>query len=1043
MAASNEVAIDLRARNMATRELDAASAALQGLGKDIQGASFLAKSASQVWAGAMMHIGESVKNFVFKGFSLAADSIIGFNSRVEQAMIGFTTMLGSAAKAQGFMEELQQFAASTPFEFDGLRQSANLIMAMGFEAKEVIPLLTAAGDAVAALGLGTEAVQRVVYALGQMRAAGRVTGQDMMQLSAMGIPAWKMLADSMQLTVAETKKMAEQGAIDAETAIKAITTAIETGNMGGMMAAQARTFNGAVSTIKDTIQIVVSQAFKPLFDVVSKTTVGIADFLGSEGFLDWADDARGAISGVIGEVLELGESMGPLVEQMLPALASLFGVLLDIGGRTFTVMTMALSGVIGILTPLLPLLTGFIPPLVTMLTLWKGITLATGAFTAVLALQNATMAVTATVWSAASGIMGAPFNAKMLLSAAGLKAFGSALMLAMGPVGWAVAGITALGVAATAMGVDFGAELDELALDFGELDEMVHGLVDSTGQTEDAVEDAIMALRELGIGVEDAGYIVERFGEDAARMGDDVVQVMDDLKVGAREATDLVALWGDKWRSNTEEVTKAVQTTGISWDTMQAQMADAYGFLSATDQMNMMLAAAEKGPEAWQALMDGNEAVQEDVKATGDAFAAAEQTIRESGQAWVQSVEETVDGIAITLTNGEVITTASMETLGGKMTAAIERAEADLIEVMARTPGTMSQAIIDNSDAFNTGLQLLIDMVEGTVDTIITTEEAANATRLANAILANSNSTAAEKLHAWEMLNQVKAASLERIAVAQAEGTDTPRAYADAIAMNNWLINESGMDINAINEATWAEALRLAGEAGADDPAEYAAAMRAAGYLAGDAGGQVVQNVIDAMNLKKPDIVRGGHGSVRSYIQGVRDIDGELGRAIGNTASTVRTKLTIDVSSGGRSVINSWMNGMSAAWNARYAELVGMSSEARNVLGGSLPTVGPLKGGVASGGFSIIESWFDGMIRAGDRNMGDLERLVGGVGNAFGMNPTGDFPGFGITPMAFDSPAAARGVTIVNHFGAGSVRSDDDIHAISQKLAMQIRMETL
>ena len=39
-----------------------------------------------------------------KGVALVSDAIIGFNARTEQALIGFTTMLGSAAKAQGFLE---------------------------------------------------------------------------------------------------------------------------------------------------------------------------------------------------------------------------------------------------------------------------------------------------------------------------------------------------------------------------------------------------------------------------------------------------------------------------------------------------------------------------------------------------------------------------------------------------------------------------------------------------------------------------------------------------------------------------------------------------------------------------------------------------------------------------------------------------------------------------------------------------------------------------------------------------------------------------
>ena len=111
----------------------------------------------------------------------------------EQADVAFTHMLGSGAKSKRFLEELKEFAATTPFEFVELQDQAKRLMAVGFEAKEVLPTLAKVGDAVASLGLDNGRLNRVVLALSQMRNAAKVSAQDMRQLTEAGIPAWKML----------------------------------------------------------------------------------------------------------------------------------------------------------------------------------------------------------------------------------------------------------------------------------------------------------------------------------------------------------------------------------------------------------------------------------------------------------------------------------------------------------------------------------------------------------------------------------------------------------------------------------------------------------------------------------------------------------------------------------------------------------------------------------------------------------------------------------------------------------------------------------
>jgi tape measure domain-containing protein len=180
--------------------------------------------------------------------------------QLEQVEVGFTTMLGSATKAQKFMKELQAFAAATPFEFTELVGSAQRFLAMGFAAKEVIPMLTAVGDAVAAMGGSAESVDSVTRALGQMQAKGKVSGEELMQLTEQGIPALKILADQYGVSTTKMSKMIEKGQVMSDKAIPALIDGLRNGTssvkgFGGMMEKQSATMQGKWSTFMDTLRM--------------------------------------------------------------------------------------------------------------------------------------------------------------------------------------------------------------------------------------------------------------------------------------------------------------------------------------------------------------------------------------------------------------------------------------------------------------------------------------------------------------------------------------------------------------------------------------------------------------------------------------------------------------------------------------------------------------------------------------------------------------------------------------------------------------------
>lgn len=246
------------------------------------------------------------------GVGAAKSSVIDFNATMEQARIGFTTMFDNARKAstglsdmatsgreaQNFMAQLQQFAQRTPFDLPSVVDGSRRLQAMGFQAQQVIPLLTDLGNATSALGGNAQTLDRLVLALGQMQAKGKVSGEEMRQLAEAGIPAWRILAEAMGKSQAEVMKLSETGQIASSTFINAFHQFAQN-NFGGMMEQQSRTFQGAVTNIGDSLNILVGGAFEPLFAVISRVAIGLADFLQSDRVTAFGRDVQATMAEIV------------------------------------------------------------------------------------------------------------------------------------------------------------------------------------------------------------------------------------------------------------------------------------------------------------------------------------------------------------------------------------------------------------------------------------------------------------------------------------------------------------------------------------------------------------------------------------------------------------------------------------------------------------------------------------------------------------------------------------------------------------------------
>ena len=231
--------------------------------------------------------GMELSSTVAKGIGASGTALVGLGvyavkagGDLQSVQVAMTNLLGSAGKAEGFIKELQNFSAHTPFEFNDVTKASQKFLAFGFTAEQIIPTLTAVGDAAAGVGAGQDGVNRLTLALGQIAAKGKLASGEMMQLTELGIPAWQMLAEKLGTDVAGAQDMVTKRMVDSKTALEALVGGMEA-SYGGMMEQQSSTILGTRSNLMDGIGQVASQAGLQIADALNLTTVfsSIGDWL--------------------------------------------------------------------------------------------------------------------------------------------------------------------------------------------------------------------------------------------------------------------------------------------------------------------------------------------------------------------------------------------------------------------------------------------------------------------------------------------------------------------------------------------------------------------------------------------------------------------------------------------------------------------------------------------------------------------------------------------------------------------------------------------
>jgi tape measure domain-containing protein len=191
---------------------------------------------------------------VASGFTAVQRAGIDYNRTLETSTLAFETLIGSAAEAKKHIAALEKLAIASPFETSDLVSASLQLQAFGADAKQVLKDLPAIGDAasVAAAGTGNfaEALQGTVLALGQMRSTGKLSLEEINQLTTRGVAALDILERKTGRTKAQIRKDIESGRVSGAGAASLLVEGFREA-YGGTAERLGGTVAGKESTLAD------------------------------------------------------------------------------------------------------------------------------------------------------------------------------------------------------------------------------------------------------------------------------------------------------------------------------------------------------------------------------------------------------------------------------------------------------------------------------------------------------------------------------------------------------------------------------------------------------------------------------------------------------------------------------------------------------------------------------------------------------------------------------------------------------------------------
>lgn len=213
----------------------------------------------------------------FAGLGAGIAGAVSQAAKFETINTQFEVLVGNTEDAQRALEDLKNFSAGTPFQFEDIARAGKTLLGFGFQAEELRDRLQQIGDVSAAVG---KPLSELSVIFGQVSAAGRLTGERLNQLVEAGVPIGAALAKTLNVPKEAIRDLVSRGQIDFATFEKAFLSLSQKGGVAFQaLQKQSETTAGQFSTLKDNVSLLVADFGNEFLPVAKSVVASLTSFI--------------------------------------------------------------------------------------------------------------------------------------------------------------------------------------------------------------------------------------------------------------------------------------------------------------------------------------------------------------------------------------------------------------------------------------------------------------------------------------------------------------------------------------------------------------------------------------------------------------------------------------------------------------------------------------------------------------------------------------------------------------------------------------------
>lgn len=211
----------------------------------------------------------------------AIGKVVEIGGENELQRLDMTTLFqGNSSAAEEMFEKISEYGKATVYDKSGLIEAQKTMMSFGIEGEKAFSTLKQIGD----IAMGDAGkMQSLALAFSQATSAGKLQGQDLMQLINAGFNPLNEISKHTGESMASLKEKMSKGQISAEMLAQAFAWATEEGGLFYQGAEKAGDSTmGKINQLKDTFDeflINVFDRLKPVIDTCLSFATGFLETL--------------------------------------------------------------------------------------------------------------------------------------------------------------------------------------------------------------------------------------------------------------------------------------------------------------------------------------------------------------------------------------------------------------------------------------------------------------------------------------------------------------------------------------------------------------------------------------------------------------------------------------------------------------------------------------------------------------------------------------------------------------------------------------------